>query len=129
MSQENVEVVRRALDGFVRRDREAVESAYRPDVEMVVLRSGIEGPYRGYEGLRRMAAELIESAPDYELRIDELRDCGDRVVALGRQRGTVRGVPFDDEFAAVFDLDGTKIARMQAFATVEDALEAVGLRE
>jgi ketosteroid isomerase-like protein len=129
VSRENVEVVRRALDAFARRDLEAILAEHRPDVEIVVLRSAIEGPYRGHEGLRRMGAELRSWAPDFELRIDEIRDCGERVVVLGHQRGTVRDAPFDHVFAAVYEVERGKVARMQAFTTAREALEAVGLSE
>jgi hypothetical protein len=87
----------------------------------------IEGPYRGHEGLRRMAADAF--AADVELRIDEMRDCGNRILVLGRQHGTVRGVPYDHVLAEVHEIKSGKVARMQAFSTVEQALEAAGLSE
>ncbi len=127
MSRENVETVRRLLDGFASRDVEAVVAEYRPDVEIIARRSEIEGPYLGHEGLRRMGAELIEQAPDFVMHIEEVRDCGDRVLVLGRQRGTVSGVPFDEVFATVFEFEAGKVSRMEAFPTAEGALEAVGL--
>ena len=129
MSQENVETVRRVLDAFASRNVEAIVAEYRPDVEIVALRSVIEGPYLGHEGLRRMGAELIEHAPDFVMHIEEVRDCGDRVLVFGRQRGTVRGVPFDVVVATVFEIKAGKVSRMEAFPTAEGALEAVGLSE
>ena len=129
MSREKVELVRRVLDAFASRDIEAVIAEYRPDVEIVALRSAIEGPYLGHAGLRRMGAELIEQAPDFVMHIEEVRDCGDRVLVFGRQRGTVSGVPFDEVFATVFEIKAGKVSRMEAFPTAEAALEAVGLRE
>ncbi len=129
MSRENVETVRRLLDAFASRDVGAVIAENRPDVEIITLRSGIEGPYLGHEGLRRWGAEMIEQAPDFVMRIEEVRDCGDRVLVFGRQRGTVRGVPFDAVFAAVFEFEAGKVSRMEAFPTAEDALHAVGLSE
>jgi hypothetical protein len=127
MSQENVEVVRRVHDAFNARDMEAYVAAHHPNVEVVVLRSQIEGPFRGHGGLRRMATEAFEA--DMELRVDEVRDCGDRVLLLGHQHAIVRGVPFDHILAEVYELEAGKVRRMQAFATVAEALEAVGLRE
>jgi hypothetical protein len=127
MSRENVEVVRRVNEAFDAKDMEALLAEHHPNVEIVVLRSQIEGPYRGHDGLRRMAADVF--AADFELRIDEIRDCGNRVLVLGHQHATVRGVPFDHVLAEVYEIEGGKVARMQAFSTVEQALEAAGLRE
>jgi hypothetical protein len=127
MSRENVQVVRRVNEAFDAKDIDALLAEHHPHVEIVVLRSQIEGPYRGHDGLRRMAADVF--AADFELRIDEIRDCGSRVLVLGHQHATVRGVPFDHVLAEVYEVEGGKVARMQAFSTVEQALEAVGLRE
>ena len=129
MSRENVETVRRLLDAFARRDVGAIIAENRPDVEIIARRSEIEGPYRGHEGLRRMGAELIQQAPDFVMHIEEVRDCGDRVLVFGRQRGTVSGVPFDEVLATVFEFEAGKVARMESFPTAEGALEAVGLSE
>jgi hypothetical protein len=129
MSQQNVEVVRRVNEAFDARDVEAFVAEHHPNAEIVVLRSQIVGPYRGHGGIRRFAAETFDMAPDFEVRIDEIRDCGNRVLVLGHQRGTVGGVPFDRMLAEVFEIDDGKVARSQAFSTVEQALEAAGLSE
>ena len=126
MSQDNVELVRRVNEAFDAKDMEALVAAHHPNVEIVVLRSEIEGPYRGHEGLRRMATEAFEA--DWKARIDEIRDCGDRVLVLGRQGGTIRGVPpLGHLLAEVYEIDAGKVVRMQAFPTIEQALEAAGL--
>jgi ketosteroid isomerase-like protein len=124
---ENVEVVRRVNEAFDAKDIEALLAEHHPNVEIVVLRSQIEGPYRGHDGLRRMAADVF--AADFDLRIDEIRDCGNRVLVLGHQHATVRGVPFNHVLAEVYEIEGGKVTRMQAFSTVEQALEAVGQQE
>jgi hypothetical protein len=127
MSRENVEVVRRVNEAFAARDMDAYLAEHHLNVEVVVLRSQIEGPYRGHGALRRMLTEAFEAG--MELQFTEVRDCGDRVLVLGHQHATVRGVPFDHILAEVYEIEAGKVARMQAFATVEQALEAVGLRE
>ena len=127
MSQENVELVRRVNAAFGARDIDALLAEHHPNVEIVVLRSEIEGPYRGHHGLRRMAADVF--AADFEMRIDEIRDCGNRVLVLGHQHATVRGARWDHVLAEVYEIDEGKVARMQAFPTREQALEAVGLSE
>ena len=130
MSQENVEIVRRVNEAFDKRDIEGYLAEHHPDAEVVVLRSQIVGPFRNHEGIRRMLTEAFTTAPDFEVEIDEVRECGNgRVLVLGRQRATVRGVPFDRVLAEVYRIEAGKIARMEAFPTIELALEAVGLSE
>ena len=128
MSRENVEVVRRVNAAIEARDMEALVAEHHPDVEIVVLRSEIEGPYLGHEGLRRMAADMFEA--DFQMRVDEMRDLGDnRVLVLGHQHATVRGARWEHLLAEVVEIDAGKVARTRAFATVEQALESLGLRE
>ena len=117
----------RVNKAFDAKDIEGLLAEHHPDVEIVVLRSEIEGPYRGHDGLRRMAADVF--AADFEIRIDEIRDCGDRVLVLGHQHAIVRGAHWDNVLAEVYEIDAGKVARMQAFRTREEALEAVGPRE
>jgi ketosteroid isomerase-like protein len=129
MSQENVEIVRELNEAFEARDIDAFVNAHHPYAEARNLRSQIVGPYRGHAGIRRMAEETFEMAPDFEIQIDEIRDCGSRVLVLGRQRGTVGGVPIDEVLAELYELEAGKVTRSQDFATVEQAVEAAGLSE
>jgi ketosteroid isomerase-like protein len=124
MSQQNVEIVRRVNEAFAARDIDAYLAEHSPNVEVVVLRSQIEGPYHGHRGLRRLLTDAFEA--DMELQFDEVRDYGDRVLVLGHQHATVLGVPFDHILAELFEIEAGKVVRMRAFKTVEQALEAVG---
>jgi hypothetical protein len=59
MSRENVEIVQQAIDAFNRRDLDAVERLYDPEVEMDWSRSrGVQaGIYRGRLVLATRSAE------------------------------------------------------------------------
>jgi ketosteroid isomerase-like protein len=127
MSHENVEVVRRVNQAFEAGDIDTLLAEHHPDVEIIVLRSEIEGPYQGHDGLRRMAADVFRA--DFRVQIDEIRDCGNKVLVLGHQHAIVRGAPWDHVLAEVYEIDAGKVARMQAFRTPAEALKAVGLRE
>jgi hypothetical protein len=129
MSQEDVEVVRKLTEAFEAGDIDTFVAAHHLTAEVRNLRSQIVGPYRGHAGVRRMAEETLEMAPDYGMQIDEIRDCGSRVLVVGRQRGTVRGVRIDEVLAAVYEIEAGRVARSQDFATVEEALEAAGPSE
>ena len=99
MSEESLEVLRRIDDAFSRRDVEAIVAEHHPDAELNMLRSSVEGSYRGHDGIRQMYRELFELVPDFEVQIDHVNDYGDHVLTLGRQRGTMRGAGFDHVFA------------------------------
>lgn len=91
----------RFLDAFNARDIDACVALCTPDVELEAARSTLEGAYRGHDGIRRWAAELVEFAPDYALLPDEVRVDGDEVTVSGRQAGTARtGIPIDDPLTA-----------------------------
>ena len=124
MSEENVEVVRRLNEAFAARDIDALVAAHHPDAEVRNLRSQLVGPYRGHAEIRRMAEETYGMAPDFRIRVDEIRDCGSRVVLLGRQHGTDGGVPLDEVLAEVYEMQAGKVLGSQDYATVEEALRA-----
>jgi limonene-1,2-epoxide hydrolase len=129
MSQENVELVRSLNEAFAARDLDALVAAYHPNAEARNRRSQLVGPYKGHAGVRRMADETFDMAPDFEIRVDEVRDCGSRVLLVGRQRGTVGGVPIDEVLVELYELEAGLVMRVQDFASVEEALEAAGLSE
>jgi ketosteroid isomerase-like protein len=130
MSQENVEVVRRALDAFLNGDVETALSFYDPDVEWdgTNLPDGQIG--RGHEAimehLRRWAAQWEEWTVEVERIVDARSD---RVVVFLRERGrSASGLNMDELHAEVYEVRGGKIVRRQGFSDPNDALEAVGLR-
>ena len=53
MSQENVELARRAYDAFNRRDLDAFLAIADEEVEAESRLGAVEGGYHGHEGLRR----------------------------------------------------------------------------
>ena len=77
MSQENVELARRAFDAFNRRDFDAFLELMDPEVEAASQLVAIEGGYRGHEGIRRWWESVFEVFPDFTLGVVEVRDLGD----------------------------------------------------
>jgi|ERR1043166_2944997 uncharacterized protein len=135
MSQKNVEIVRRFLDAYNRRDTAAVAALLHPEVEWH-LRAG---PSAGIETLHGRDAALsfmFEEIPgvwsDFRSNaeaVSELRD--GHVLAVGHYegRGTVSGVETRMDYAAIIRLDAGMIAFFQDFATRREAVKAVGLEE
>jgi hypothetical protein len=65
MSQENVELVRRAVDAFNRRDLDAFVALTDDDVEVIPRSAALEGRdhYHGHDGVRRWLKDLFGSLP------------------------------------------------------------------
>jgi len=82
MSQENIEIVRRALAASERGDFDAMLELYAPDVEFIPLRAETEGVFHGRDGVQEFIADTLESFETFELHY-ELRDLGTHVLAWG----------------------------------------------
>jgi ketosteroid isomerase-like protein len=93
MSQENVELVRRAYEVFNEGGPEAVISAgiWSPEIVFDLSPSDIPGlgVYRGHDEVRAFFEDWFGAFPfeECEVEIDELVDHGDQVIAVHRQRG------------------------------------------
>src|SRR2546426_93462 len=98
MSQENVEIIRRALEAFNLGDLEAVTKDFAgPKFEYVASGAlpGARGVYRGADGYRTFleAEGLFAEFDEVQVEIDELVESGDQVLVSltlhgrGRQSG------------------------------------------
>jgi ketosteroid isomerase-like protein len=134
MSQENVEIVRRSLDGWNRGDVEAWLQSAHPEIEWsseIVRRvEGSETVYRGPAEMRRYWDEW-HSVWEVMIDISEIRDLGDTVVALAsiRARGEASGIDLERPVAYVFEFDGGLARKVRAYLDPHQALEAAGLSE
>ncbi len=101
MSRENVEIMRAAIEAFNRRDGEAFGAFLANDAEIVPVRAALEGTvYRGPNAATQYCAAVEESWENLTWEVEEIRDGGSWVLALGHIRGRGRGS------GAVFDAKG-----------------------
>jgi ketosteroid isomerase-like protein len=132
MSQENVELIRRAYE-HLRATREPLAEVLHPDVvwEMSTYRGAIlPGTYFGVEGVREFLGTWTEPFEDWSVQIDEIFDAGDRVLTIGTQRGKPHDGPeVEMHFGQLWSFRDGLVSRMEMYATREEALEAAGLRE
>jgi ketosteroid isomerase-like protein len=139
MSEENVELVRRLLDMFAKRDHEAVFAYYDPEIEWDATNlraAGIDdlaGNYRGHDGVRTYWRRWLQAWSDLEFEVQDVLDAGDEVVALirnqrqwGRRSGIAVQMP---PYGLVFTIRGGKVVRWRNYADQRSALEAAGLSE
>jgi ketosteroid isomerase-like protein len=131
MSQENVEVVRRAYAAMKAGALDEFISCFDPEVEFSSRVLELEGTFRGHEGLREWVTGLLAAFPDWNPSIVEMRDLGDRALIHGSMRGegASSGVGIQEDFWQAVEFRGGRMVWYAAFRTEAEALEAVGLRE
>jgi ketosteroid isomerase-like protein len=128
----NVELARRGLEAFNRRDADAVVETLHPDVEMVPLRAVLEGrSYKGRESFRSYVADLDEDWEEFTVEPSEFRELDDeRVLVLGKIHARARGsgVEVDSPAAWISHIRGGSVVRIQFYSDEENALEGEGLK-
>jgi ketosteroid isomerase-like protein len=131
MSQENVEIVRRATDYFNETGVLGPLELHDPEVTFTT-RGDIGGAetYTGHRGLVEAMANFREVWAQIDAHIIELVGGDDAVVSVMRfELRSQVGVDLKVEEASAIWLRDGKIHRIEQHATRRDALEAVGLRE
>ena len=132
MSEQNVEVARRAWDAWGRGDLDGILAVCTEDVVFGTthMRDWPEPEYRGHDGVRRFLAEWLEVWDGFEVGVDELISARDgRVVSLFWQRGKGRhsGQSMDVHWATVTSTRGDRLGRIEVYDDRAEALKAVGL--
>jgi ketosteroid isomerase-like protein len=130
VAEEAQRIVTESVDAWNSGDLNAVLRYLDPDVELIPLRSLLEGgAYHGHDGMRRYAADIGEEWERMHLVIDEMRDVDDDVLVLGRfqAKGKASGMEIDAPAAWLTTVRDGRVTRMQAFSTRDDALRATGL--
>jgi ketosteroid isomerase-like protein len=137
MSQETVELARRAFEAFNRTFNEGTPDYWElldPEVEWVPMSALLEGTrYHGLDGVRQWMEEMKRDWTSYEVRPEHHIDLGDdRVLTLGtwRAQGRGGGVLLDFQQASwLQQYRKGKAVRLQTFTDRKKAFEAAGLRE
>jgi ketosteroid isomerase-like protein len=134
MTRENVELVRRAVDAFNRRDLGALAEFVHGDFEFVSLLTAVDAEGATYQGSAAWATyfeDMDEAWKDWRVEDPQLVDGEDDGVAgIVRLVGTGRHSDAEVELViglTYFLRDG-KLWRMRSYADPADALEAVGRR-
>jgi ketosteroid isomerase-like protein len=125
MSQENVEIMRRGYE------RWNATGQIRANADLVWDVSKLGWPdqqvYSGPEGANQFMAEWADAWDDWQLEVEDYIDAGERVVAIVNQRGRSKatGIPVEMRFAQVWTFREGQAIRMQMYASVDEALEAL----
>jgi ketosteroid isomerase-like protein len=130
MSKQNVEIVKRALDAYNRRDLEALRALNDSDVELDWSASpGVQaGVYQGINTVLRMYTDGFDAWEEILIEPDCLMDAGESVVVpnISRLRGR-EGIEVSARSTMVFTVHDHKVIRVCLYQETEKALKAVGL--
>ena len=132
MSEENVELYRRGIEAFNRRDLEAFLALADPDVVGISRVLAIEGgSYRGHDGTREWWKELLDVFPDFRIEVVWVRDAGNMTVSELRNsaHGEGSAAPLEDSVWQVSEWRDGRVIRWQMHESEQDALAAAGLLE
>jgi ketosteroid isomerase-like protein len=132
MSEENVARFQAAVEAFNQRDGTKFDQLLAPDAEIVPVRAAIEGTtYRGREAGSQYVAAVDDSWESLRWEVEEVREAGESVLALGHIRGRGRGTgaAIDTRGGWVAQFRDGLLTRFRTFTSREEALEAAGLSE
>jgi ketosteroid isomerase-like protein len=135
MSVQNVEVFKRVVDAYNRRDLDAILNEFDPAVEWHPLNQVMFGQesrvYRGHEDIRHFMREVDEAFDAVQLECLEIHDLGERLVVVGRltARGKASGAETESPIAWVADFRDGKVIWLRDYLDPNDALGAAGLSE
>jgi putative acetyltransferase len=129
-----VEALRRIVEAGSRGDVEALLADLHPEIEwhsaILVPMRGQTTVARGHRGVPRMFQDFWDTFAESAVDLSEVRDLGDRVVAIGciRWRGKESGVETESPWSCVADFKDGNAIRVRAYLEPEAALAAAGLR-
>jgi ketosteroid isomerase-like protein len=131
MSQENVEIVERAVAAYSRAG-EPTDDLFDPEIEVwesPELPGELAG--RGYGNLIRANQTLLDSFAEWSIQPESFFDLGERVlVFVGvRVKGKGSRVPLDGQMACLFTVRDGRVIEWGLFGDRSKALEAAGLSE
>jgi ketosteroid isomerase-like protein len=132
MSQENVAIVRAAIEAWSRGDWDAWFKNVAPDIEFDSTRDLGEwrGVYTTRDGVMRLWKRFAETWESVRIEVEQLIDAGDQVVS--RQTGTLTGrdgIEVTVRSYFLWRLRDGAITHLVSYREFEAALEAAGLSE
>jgi ketosteroid isomerase-like protein len=134
MSQENVEIVRRAVEAYIRGDIDAYLGFIVEDVEICPDASVFPEANRfiGREEFRRFLDEIAEGwEGGAHTTLTEIFAIGERVVVRSQWGGKGResGIAVRSNLTGIYSVRGGQIVRIEFYFDHAKALAAAGLSE
>jgi ketosteroid isomerase-like protein len=134
MSEENVEIVRRAHAAADAGDFEGWLACLHPAVEWDTTASHyVEGgrKYEGHAGVRSYFRSWLAAWQDFHVTVEEVIPFDDQVIVVLHESGTSKttGIPLDQHPAFIWTIRDGVAVRIRVFDSKGAALKAAGLSE
>lgn len=131
MSEENVEVVRAVIAGWLSGDPATMELIAEDVVYVSPPLMPGSTTYHGHEGVLKWVVDWRAEWTDYQVELEHIEALGDQVLSVERNRATGKrsGIEVDMRTCSLFTLRDGKVVRWQGFADEHEARQAVGLSE
>jgi ketosteroid isomerase-like protein len=128
MSEENVEIVRRFADAYVRGDVDGALALFDPQI---VFKRFEEAAVVGHEAARASLGRWEADWKNLETIPEDFIDAGDQILVpvLFRGRGQGSGVEVEGRYYEVVTVRDGRIVHWEEFSERSDALAAAGLEE
>jgi ketosteroid isomerase-like protein len=138
MSQENVQFVEALFAGAAGAEKEEllralpelISQTCDPEIEWIEDPSRADARvHRGHAGVRRSWEEWLAGFAQYSFEVEQVIDCGDRVLVVGSEqgRGAVSGADVSSRTYSVVELREGKLLRYREFYDESAARQAAGL--
>ena len=133
MSQEDVEVVREIFEAFNSEDIDLILSFTHSDfdVEVPPDLSAEPDTYRGQDGMRRYWDSFRDAMEEIRFQPERFWDAGEAVVVAMHitAKGRRTAIPVEQRLAGVWTICDRRAIRVRVYASLSEALQAVGLTE
>jgi ketosteroid isomerase-like protein len=131
MSQENVDQFMKSIEAFDRMDVPGVLRLLDPEIRFEHRLAALQGSYVGLEGVEGFLADVAEHFDALKVECPDVRDLGDRVLALGTTRITGKGSGVETElpFTVLARFRDGRMTHFTDFGDRDQALEAAGISE
>jgi ketosteroid isomerase-like protein len=131
MSQENVDRFVKLIEAFNRLDTAGALRFMDPEIRFEHRVGALQGDYTGLDGVRRFFEDFAEHFETLQVHCPDVRDLGDRVLALGTAQATGKASGAETElpFTVVASFRNGRITHFTDFGDKDQALEAAGLAE
>ena len=134
MSQENVEIVKTALDTLAGSGLDAYAEYWTDDIDWRAVEGALDdpGPIHGKAEMRAYLQDWFDTFDDLKVEPVELIDAGgDKVIAVLRSSGRAKlsGVGAELTYAVLLTIRDGKTARGREYWTRDEALQAAGVQK